>query len=456
MTYLYVQLIKQLIKMDKMRNILMFGAGKSAYALIKYLLDNASSNNWRLTIADMFPKNVTDKFQNENLEVVEFTLENIALKESLIQKSDIVISMLPARFHSEVMKSALRFSKNMITPSYDSKEMNDIREEVQSKGLIFLNELGLDPGLDHMSAMEIIHRIQDSGDKITAFESFTGGLIAPESDTNPWHYKFTWNPRNVILAGAGGSVKFLHNGKHKYIPYHKLFERTEEMHIEGYGEFEGIANRDSLKYIDIYGLKDVKTMYRGTLRRPPYSKAWAILVQIGATDDSFEMEETENMTYKEFTNSFLKYREGDSIKLKLAYYVHVDVDCEAMKLLEWAGLFDNRKIGIKNASPAKVLQHLFEQKWDMEPTDKDMIVMRHLFKFGEGKTLTSSMVVIGDDENNTAMAKTVGLPIAIAAKLILNNKIKEKGVLMPMSKEIYGPILEELKDYGIVFKEDVN
>lgn len=440
-------------KTNQMRNILLFGAGKSAYVLIKYLLDNASLNNWNLTIADMFPENINDKFQSKHLDVVAFNLDNVELKETLVQKADIVISMLPARFHSQVMETALKFSKNMITPSYDSKEMNEVKEEVKEKGLIFLNELGLDPGIDHMSAMEIIHRIQKTGEKITAFESFTGGLIAPESDNNPWHYKFTWNPRNVILAGAGGSVKFLHNGKHKYIPYHKLFERTEEMHIEGYGEFEGIANRDSLKYIDIYGLKDVQTMYRGTLRRPPFSKAWSILVQIGATDDSYQMEDTENMTYREFTNSFLKYREGDSVELKLAYYVHIDVDCESMKLLKWAGLFENKKIGIKNASPAVVLQHLFEQKWDMEPTDKDMIVMRHLFKYGKDKVLTSSMVVIGDDENNTAMAKTVGLPIAIATKLILNNDIKEKGVLMPMTAEIYKPILEELKEYGIIFKE---
>lgn len=432
----------------------MFGAGKSAYTLIKYFLDNAYKNNWTLTIADMFPKAVKEKFPNNNsLEIVEFTLDKVELKESLIKKSDIVISMLPARFHTEIMHTVLKFSKNMITPSYASKEMLELKDEVKEKGLIFLNELGLDPGIDHMSAMEIIHKIQESDEKITAFESFTGGLVAPESDNNPWHYKYTWNPRNVILAGAGGSVKFLHNGKHKYIPYHKLFERTEEIEIEGYGLFEGIANRDSLKYIDIYGLQGIKTMYRGTLRRPPYSKAWSILVQIGATDDSFEMEGTETMTHKEFMNSFLKYRQGDSIKLKLAYYLKIDVDSEAMKLLEWVGLFNNTVIGIKNASPAKVLQHIFEPKLQMEPNDKDMIVMRHLFKYGENKILESFMVVIGDDENNTAMAKTVGLPIAIATKLILDNNIKEKGVLMPMTKEIYEPILKELLDYGIIFKE---
>lgn len=434
----------------------MFGAGKSAHTLITYLLSNAKQNNWQLTIADMNPKLINGKFQSEHLEVIEFSLENTELKETLIESSDIVISMLPARFHKEIMQTALKFSKNMITPSYDSKEMNDIREEVKEKGLIFLNELGLDPGIDHMSAMEIIHRIQEAGDKITAFESFTGGLIAPESDNNPWHYKFTWNPRNVILAGAGGSVKFLHNGKFKYIPYNKLFERTEEIEIEGYGIFEGIANRDSLKYIDIYGLYDVKTMYRGTLRRPPYSKAWSILVEIGATDDSYKMEDTENMTYREFMNTFLKFRKGDSIELKLAYYINDDVDSEAMKLLKWVGLFENKKIGLKEASPAQVLQHLFEQKISLEPGDKDMIVMRHLFKYGKNKVLTSSMVVIGDDDYNTAMAKTVGLPIGIATKLILNGEIEEKGVLMPMTKEIYEPILKELQEYGIIFKEEIS
>jgi len=432
----------------------MFGAGKSAYSLIEYLLINAEENNWQLTIADMFPEAIIKKFPNhKSLETITFSLENEVLKNELIEKADIVISMLPAILHMQIATSCLRFSKNLITPSYVSKEMQEIDEDVKAKGLIFLNEIGLDPGIDHMSAMKIIHEIKESGNKITAFESFTGGLIAPESDNNPWHYKFTWNPRNVILAGAGGSVKFLHNGKHKYIPYHKLFERTEEMDIEGYGKFEGIANRDSLKYIDIYGLHDVQTMYRGTLRRPPYSKAWSILIQIGATDDSYTMEDTETMTYRDFMNSFLKYREGDSVELKLAYYVHVDVDCEAMNLLKWAGLFEKKVIGLKKATPAQVLQHLFEQKWEMQEGDKDMIVMRHLFKYGNDKNLVSSMVVLGDDNNNTAMAKTVGLPIAIATKLILNNLVTERGVIMPMTPDIYLPILEELENYGINFLE---
>lgn len=432
----------------------MFGAGKSAHSLITYLLDHSEEFQWKLTIADLNPKAIKEKFpQTKWLETIEFSLENETLKDKLIQDADIVISMLPATLHLPIALAALKFEKHLITPSYVSKEMEALHEEVKAKNLIFLNELGLDPGIDHMSAMEIILKIKAQNKKITAFESFTGGLIAPENDNNPWHYKFTWNPRNVILAGAGGSVKFLHNGKHKYIPYHKLFERTEDIFIEKYGWFEGIANRDSLKYIDIYGLQDVQTMYRGTLRRPPFSKAWSILVQIGATDDSFKMDNTETMTYREFTNSFLKYREGDSVELKLAYYVHIDVDSEVMALLKWAGLFSNEVVGIKNASPAEVLQHLFEKKWLLEPNDKDMIVMRHLFKFGENEMIESSMVVLGDDVHQTAMSKTVGLPIAIATKLILNNQIKDRGVLLPMSADIFEPILRELENFGIHFIE---
>lgn len=439
-----------------MKKIIMFGAGKSAYSLVNYLLDNAVNENWDLIIADMFPENVASLFQNERLEIVRFNIESKTLKEALIEKADIVISMLPASFHPKIAKACLKFNKNLITPSYISPEMNAFDEEAKEKGLLFLNEIGLDPGIDHMSAMKLIDQLKERGAVIDGFESFTGGLVAPESDNNPWHYKFTWNPRNVILAGQGGAVKFLHNGKYKYIPYNKLFDRTEIVHIDGFGDFEGYANRDSLKYIDLYGLKDVKTMYRGTFRRPPFCRAWHVLVQIGATDDSYIVENCENMTYRDFTNTFLKYRERDSVEIKLAYYLNKDVDGEEIQLLDWIGLFSNEKIGLKNATPAQILEHLFKKKWTLKADDKDMIVMWHLLTYtlnGEHKRLESSMVVIGDDEHNTAMAKTVGYPLGIAVKKILNGEIKAKGVKLPIIPEIYKPILSELESFGIVFTE---
>lgn len=442
-----------------MKKILLIGAGKSAYTLIKYLINTSKSEQWQVTIVDKYPENIEKLFPLIPFKLVKLDLNNEDLRQKFVQNTDLVISMLPANMHPIVAKDCLIFGKNLITPSYVSKDMNAMNEEVKKQGLIFLNELGLDPGIDHMSAMQIINSLKMDGYNIEAFESFTGGLVAPESDDNPWHYKFTWNPRNVILAGQGGAVKFLHNGKYKYIPYHKLFDRTEMIDIEKHGIFEGIANRDSLKYIDIYGLQGVKTMYRGTLRRPSFSKAWHILVQIGATDDSYVMEDSENMTYRDFMNAFLKYREGDSVELKLAYYLKIDVDSEPMQLLKWAGFFEKEKIGLKNATPAQILQQRFEQFWSMKTTDIDMIVMWHLFiyeKKGVYTKLESSMVVKGDNHLNTAMAKTVGLPIGIAAKLILNNKIKARGVLMPTMEEVYNPILEELSKFGISFNEKIS
>lgn len=440
-----------------MKNILLFGAGKSAYSLIKYFVEHLEKENWQLTIADINTEYISKLFQHQNIQFVTFDISKEALKKKLISQADIVISMLPATFHSQIAKTCVEYAKNLITPSYISDEMKALHVVAKNKGLIFLNEMGLDPGIDHMSAMQLIDNIKNKGGKIEGFESFTGGLIAPESDNNPWHYKFTWNPRNVVLAGQGGAVKFLHNGKFKYIPYNKLFDRTEIIHIEGYGDFEGYANRDSLKYIDLYGLQGIQTMYRGTFRRPPFCKAWHVLVQIGATDDSYIIEDSENMTYREFINTFLKYREKDSVEIKLAYYLSKDVDGDEMRLLEWLGLFENKKIGLANATPAQILLHLLEQKWSLQEGDKDMIVMWHLLTYnlnGKKHRLESSMVVIGDDKRQTAMAKTVGLPIGIATKLILQNKIKAHGVLLPLHKEIYEPILAELQKYGVVFKKN--
>ncbi|MCB9256700.1 MAG: saccharopine dehydrogenase NADP-binding domain-containing protein [Chitinophagales bacterium] len=439
-----------------MKNIVLFGAGKSAFVLINYLIHAATQEDWLITIADLKASSWKNLYDSERLELIDFDLSNEELKASLIQKSDLVISMLPASFHPQIAKACLHYEKNLITPSYISAEMKSYDEEAKAKGLLFLNEMGLDPGIDHMSAKKLIDSLQEKGAIIEGFESFTGGLIAPESDNNPWHYKFTWNPRNVVLAGQGPAVQFLHNGRYKYIPYNKLFDRTEIVHIDGYGDFEGYANRDSLKYIDIYGLQGIKTMYRGTFRRPPFCKAWHVLVQIGACDDSYIMEDSENMTYRDFINTFLKYREKDSVEIKLAYYLGKDVDGEEMRLLTWLGLFEKKKIGLKKASPAQILQHLLEEKWALADGDKDMIVMWHLLSYelnGQKHRLESSMVVLGEDEHYTAMAKTVGLPIGIAAKHILNGKIKSIGVCLPTEASIYEPILEELEERGICFTE---
>ena len=320
-----------------------------------------------------------------------------------------------------------------------------------------MNEIGVDPGIDHMSAMQVIDRIKNKGGKMVLFESFTGGLVAPEDDNNLWNYKFTWNPRNVVTAGQGGAAKFIQEHKYKYIPYHRLFRRTEFLDVDGYGRFEAYANRNSLKYRDVYGLQDIGTLYRGTMRRVGYSRAWNMFVQLGITDDSYTMDDSVNMTYRDFINSFLPYSPTDSVELKMRHELKIDQDDIMWDKLVELDLFNKEKtIGIKDATPAMALQRILEDSWTLKEGEKDMIVMYHKFGYeldGVHKQIDSTMVCLGDGNRATAMAKTVGLPVAIAALKILNGEIKTYGVQIPIDKEVYEPILEELEGKGIRFRE---
>ena len=365
--------------------------------------------------------------------------------------------MLPARFHLEIAKDCIHYEKHMVTASYISEEMKELDTAVKEKGLIFMNEIGVDPGIDHMSAMQVIDRIRKNDAKMLLFESFTGGLVAPESDTNLWNYKFTWNPRNVVLAGQGGAAMFIQEGTYKYLPYHKLFRRTEFLNINGNKKFEAYANRDSLKYRSIYGLEEIPTMYRGTIRKVGFSRAWNIFIQLGMTDDSYTIENSENMSYRDFVNLFLAYSPSDSVELKLRSYLKIDQDDIVWDKLVELDIFNpKKKIGLKNATPAQMLQKILEESWTLNKDDKDMIVMQHLFGYernGKKEQIESSLIVYGENQTYTAMAKTVGLPVGIAALKILKGKIKTPGVQRPITKEIYEPILKELSLYGIKFTE---
>ncbi|PIF05299.1 MAG: saccharopine dehydrogenase [Draconibacterium sp.] len=440
-----------------MKRILILGAGRSSRELIAYLLKNTQEYDWNITIADY---GKIDFAPNERLKIKQLDINIAAAREKEVKNADLVISMLPARFHLLVAESCIKFSKNMLTASYETEEMKSLEHAVQEKGLFFLNECGLDPGIDHMSAMKIIDRIKSDGGELVSFESFTGGLVAPESDDNPWHYKFSWNPRNVVMAGHNGPARFIQNGKFKYIPYHRLFRRTELIEIEDYGWFEGYANRDSMKYIEKYHLQGIPTIYRGTLRRPGFSRAWNIFVQLGATDDSYLMKDVENMTNREFINSFLYYHPTDSVELKLYHYMHIDHDSDIIQKLNWLGIFSNDKIGLKEGTPAQILEHILKKKWLLHPEDKDMIVMWHCFEYREKgadkiSKLSSSLVVKGENSEDTAMAKTVGLPLGVAAKLYLTGRFNLKGMFLPTIPEIYLPILDELENNGIQFKEKI-
>jgi len=443
-----------------MRKILIIGAGRSASSLIKYLLEKSNEEKLQILVGDIALANA-EKLINNHPNGKAFLLDifDEKARQEAIKNADIVISMLPARFHLSVAKDCITYGKSLVTASYISKELMALDEEVKAKGLVFMNEIGLDPGIDHMSAMQIIDRIRDRGAELILFESFTGGLVAPESDDNLWNYKFTWNPRNVVVAGQGGAAKFIQEGKYKYIPYNKLFRRTEFLEVEGYGKFEALANRDSLQYRSIYGLEGIPTLYRGTMRRVGYSRAWNVFVQLGATDDTYIMEDTENMSYREFINSFLPYSPTDSVELKLRHYLRIEQDDIIWdKLLELDIFNPNKIVGLKDATPAQILQRILMDKWTLQEEDKDMIVMYHKFGYiidGEKRQIDSKMVVIGEDQTYTAMAMTVGLPVAMATIQILNKKITTPGVQLPITKEVYTPILKELEEYGIVFKEEI-
>ena len=441
-----------------MKNILIIGAGKSSSYLIKYLLEKSNKEKLQLTVGDISTENAKKLINNhKNAKSVILDIFNIEQRRYFIQKADIIISMLPARFHLEIAKDCIHYEKHMVTASYISEEMKELDTAVKEKGLIFMNEIGVDPGIDHMSAMQVIDRIRKNDAKMLLFESFTGGLVAPESDTNLWNYKFTWNPRNVVLAGQGGAAMFIQEGTYKYIPYHKLFRRTEFLNINGNKKFEAYANRDSLKYRSIYGLEEIPTMYRGTIRKVGFSRAWNIFIQLGMTDDSYTIENSENMSYRDFVNLFLAYSPSDSVELKLRSYLKIDQDDIMWEKLVELDIFNpKKKIGLKNATPAQMLQKILEESWTLNKDDKDMIVMQHLFGYernGKKEQIESSLIVYGENQTYTAMAKTVGLPVGIAALKILKGKIKTPGVQRPITKEIYEPILKELSLYGIKFTE---
>jgi saccharopine dehydrogenase-like NADP-dependent oxidoreductase len=336
--------------------------------------------------------------------------------------------------------------------------MRVLDNEARANGLVFLNECGLDPGIDHMSAARLLDGIRGEGGEIVLFESFTGGLLSPDSEgDNPWRYKFTWNPRNVVLAGQGGAVKFIQEGKYKYIPTHMVFRRTEVMNVEGYGRFEGLANRDSLKYRKAYNLEDASTLYRGTLRRPGFARAWDSFVKLGMTDDSYSIENTDTMSFREFTNLFLAYNPHDSVELKLKYYLGIPQDSDIFTKLEWVGLFSNQVFPFSSGTPAQCLEYILKQVWTLSEDDRDLIVMYHKIGWKNGDQfgmIESSMGVEGKSASQTAMASTVGLPLGIATKLILTRKSTDTGVQMPITAQWYNPILDELADdFGVNFHE---
>ena len=441
-----------------MKRILVLGAGRSSSTLIRYLLDNSRSCEWRVTVGDFSLQNALQKIGSSDAgTAIPFDINEVEASRGTIASHDIVISLLPPSFHPLVALRCLEAGKHFISASYVSDELRSFDAEAKQKGLIFLNECGLDPGIDHLSAMKVIDDIRRRGGAITSFESFTGGLIAPETDPeNPWRYKFTWNPRNVVTAGQG-TARYLRDGKVKYIPYQQIFRRLTSVHLPGYGDYEGYANRDSFNYIDTYGLHGIATMLRGTLRNKGFCSAWNILVQLGCCDDTYAMEGVASMTHQEFIDAFLPPSSSlTSVEEKIAAHFGLAPDSAEIKTLRWTGFFEQTPIGLTKGTPAQILECILNKRWELKKEDKDQIVMWHRFQFelsGSYREIQASLVATGFDDVYTAMSRTVGLPLAIATKLIASNRIPQSGVIIPVTPAFYEPMLAELDSFGITLTE---
>lgn len=441
-----------------MKTVLILGAGRSSSSLISYVLKHASANEWNVIVGDLSVETARQSIGSGNggaVYAVYFDIKDEVSSARTVGESDIVISLLPADLHPLVARLCVSFKKHFLSASYVSDEMNKFHEKALDNDLLLLNECGLDPGIDHMSAMHMINKIKNAGGVPTSFESFTGGLITPDTDPeNPWRYKFTWNPRNVVMAGQG-TAKFLRDGQFKYVPYQRLFSRTTKIEVSGM-LYEGYPNRDSLKYRSIYGLQGIRTMIRGTLRNAGFSSAWNVLVQLGCCDDTYVMENVAEMSHSDFINAFFASEGGNSPEKKICTAFGLAPEHGDVQRLRWSGLFSDEKIGLSEGTPAKVLEHILNKRWKLLPGDRDLIVMWHRFRYllnGSMKTMIAHLTVAGQDETQTAMAKTVGLPLGIAARLLLQGKIRERGVVIPVHEEIYAPVLTELSSLGITFVE---
>ncbi|WP_116106253.1 saccharopine dehydrogenase C-terminal domain-containing protein [Lewinella sp. IMCC34191] len=433
--------------------ILIIGAGRSSTALINYALENSEELGWNVTVADADPAVAAEKVNGHprgQTAWLDVTKTND--RRELIGRSDIVVSLLPAHLHIEVAQECIRLKKHLVTASYVSQELYRLGDEARNRELMFMGEMGLDPGIDHMSAMQRINAIREMGGKVTAFKSFTGGLISPESNDNPWGYKFTWNPRNVVLAGQG-TAQYLDEGKLKYLPYYRLFQNTWNVEVDGIGKFEAYANRDSLLYRDQYGLNDIPTILRGTLRYPGYCAAWNALVRIGMTDGDFPILDSANITYHELMEALAPSGAG-SVKDRIAAMLKLEPKGEVMKRLTWLGLFRKKRIRLKGATPALILENLLLDKWKLQPDDKDLIVMQHQIDYeldGKEKRDVSNLVMKGENAKDTAMSRLVGLPLGIFVRLMTQQKIHSTGVHIPTMREVYEPVLEEMEQYGLKF-----
>ncbi len=449
-----------------MKNVVIFGAGQSAPYLIHYMLENAEQYDWQVTVCDMdYDLACSRVNSNPRGEAIQFDINDSHLRKKLISKADIVINMLAPVFQFMVASDCLENKTHCISASYTNPQVLDLHKDALVDDVLILNEMGLDPGIDHMSAMAIIDNVKQKGGVINSFIAYGSGIPAPEVKSNPLNYCITWNARNVVMSGESGA-QYMENNKVKILSHNQVFRRTWTVDVEGVGELEAYPNRDSLVYQDLFKIHKVKTMIRGTLRYPGWSETWHQIVRLGIPNEKMPIHKLELKSYAEFTEMFLPLlASGANIEKRVANYLNISPTGTIINNMRWLGLFSDKKIGKGPKTAAQVLEKILVEKLPLPEGSRDMVILVHEIKasypdtkksanrVGRKEKRTTTFIEYGD--GFTAIAKTVGMPAAIAAKLVLTGKLKIRGCRIPTHPDIYKPVLRELKKNGMKFTEKV-
>ena len=442
-----------------MKQLLVLGAGQSASFLVEALLEDAEREDWFVTVGDL----------NEDLaaqavgahvrgEAVRFDVNDAELRSTRIEHADVVINMLPAAYQDLVAWDCVNHGRHMMSVSYRDQAVRDLDLDAKRKGVLLLCEMGLDPGIDHMSAMSLIQKLRDEGGRIVGFCSYGSGIPAPDQPQNPLRYAVTWDPRNVAMAGFSGA-QYLEDGNVKIVPYHQVFNRTWSVDVDGIGPLEAYANRDSLSYMKSFGLEHVHTMIRGTLRYPGWSETWGPIVRLGLPNEALRIPDLADRTYAEVVEMFLPENKSAPLDQRVARFLQISPTGRIMDNLRWLGLFSDERIGCSGETSAAMLIHLLQTKLPLTSEMRDMVVLVHELDAEyphddrPPERIRSTLVVEGQPGGGTAMARSVGLPVVIAVKLLLGGELSLTGCLIPTHPAIYAPILERIERAGLSFKE---